>query len=177
MGEPRGGFWRWQWDAFRERLRNPQPDIRFDIVPHEVANPRARPGELRVTWIGHATVLIQTQSANLLLDPVWSMRASPVQWAGPSRHAPPGVPFDDLPPIDAVLISHDHYDHLDRATIEALARRPPGGGRAPLVVTPLGYRGWMRSRGVRRMRELEWWDSAVLDGAADQRTRSGRLPA
>lgn len=155
---PRGGFWRWQWDALRERLRSPRPDVRFDAVPHRVARPRGVEGELRITWVGHATVLVQSPSANLLFDPIWSRRASPVQWAGPARHAPPGVPLADLPPLDAVLVTHDHYDHLDRRTIEALAADVP----APVFVTPRGYREWMRARGAGKPRELAWWETFDL---------------
>ncbi len=179
-GRRRGGFWRWQWEAFHDRLRDPRRDVRYATMPHDVAPGRAPWGELRVTWVGHATVLLQTGAANLLMDPVWSRRASPVQWAGPARHAPPGVPFSELPPIDAVLLSHDHYDHLDRVTIEALASRGTrvgttrvgrdvagkgseiGPGGPPLFVTPRGYRGWMAARGVRRLRELNWWETAAL---------------
>ncbi len=167
---PRGGFWRWQWDALRERRRAARPDVRFERVPHDVAWPRAGAGELRATWVGHATVLLQTVSANLLLDPIWSRRASPVQWAGPVRHAPPGVSLAELPPLDAVLITHDHYDHLDRATIEALAsaRTPAGGG--PVFVAPPGYRRWLFARGARAVREVGWWETAILPGSGPRVT-------
>jgi N-acyl-phosphatidylethanolamine-hydrolysing phospholipase D len=183
---PRGGFWRWQYDALRERLTNPRPDIRFDSVPHAVSPRRPKPGELRLTWVGHATVLVQTAEGNLLTDPIWSLRASPVQWAGPARHAPPGLPLDDLPPLDAILITHDHYDHLDRLTVRTLASvgrngarasiqgaaqqivTTEQGGGAPLIVTPLGYRDWMRKQGIHAHRELGWGETLELaDGAVD----------
>lgn len=101
------------------------------------AAPRARPAavvnDLSVTMIGHATLLIQTAGLNILTDPVWSDRASPLAFAGPKRATPPGIAFQDLPRIDVVLLSHNHYDHLDLATLRDLHQ-----SHAPLIVTPLG---------------------------------------
>src|SRR3954467_1247538 len=77
---------------------------------------------LRVTWLGHSTLLIEIDGARFLTDPVWSARVSPLPFAGPKRFHPPPAALDALPPLDAVIISHDHYDHLDRATIRTLAR-------------------------------------------------------
>lgn len=103
--------------------------------PFPVVRPEARiEGDgLRLTLIGHATLLIQTAGLNILTDPVWSDRVSPVSFAGPKRVNPPGVAFEDLPPIDIVLLSHNHYDHLDIATLKRLK-----AAHDPLVVTPLG---------------------------------------
>ncbi|MEO8380013.1 MAG: MBL fold metallo-hydrolase [Acidobacteriota bacterium] len=98
------------WDEWRDIALAPPP-------PKRVAG-----GELRVTWVNHATLLIQTENVNILTDPIWSLRCSPVQWAGPKRHHQPGIRFEDLPPIDAVLISHNHYDHLDLPTLDQLKR-------------------------------------------------------
>jgi L-ascorbate metabolism protein UlaG (beta-lactamase superfamily) len=95
--------------------------------------PPARAGALRVSFAGHASFLIQGAGLNILTDPVWSDRASPVSFAGPKRVNPPGIGFDDLPPIDAVLLSHGHYDHLDLETIDRLWRRD-----RPRIVAPLG---------------------------------------
>ena len=89
--------------------------------PHSDTPPQRVPDGTRISYIGHASVLIQTHGVNILIDPVWSQRASPVQFAGPARVNPPGVEFDKLPPIDAVLVSHNHYDHLDLATLKRLA--------------------------------------------------------
>jgi len=106
-----------------------------DHVPVTPSRPPARvAGEaMRVTWIGHSTVLVQTQGLNILTDPIWSERASPFSFIGPKRVRAPGVRFDDLPRIDLVLLSHNHYDHLDLATLERLWRRD-----RPLIVTGLG---------------------------------------
>lgn len=117
-----------------------------------------------MTWIGHSTYLIQTPGLNILTDPQFSRRASPVQFMGPPRFLPPALTIDQLPPIDVVLISHDHYDHLDRDSISELADR---FGSRIRWVTPLVYRDWMEARGACRIDELDWWETA------DQPTGSG----
>lgn len=134
------------------------------LSPRRYEAPRAEPaargpadgGDSRpaVTWVGHATLLLQLEGVNVLTDPQWSDRASPLGWAGPRRLSPPGIPFEALPPIHAVVISHDHYDHLDRATVERLAAR-----HAPLFVVPLGLAAWFRDRGIDRVVELDWWQA------------------
>jgi N-acyl-phosphatidylethanolamine-hydrolysing phospholipase D len=156
-------FLRWR----RERLgqaRSPQPR-RGDlpVVASRIAHPAAPPGEVRVTWVGHSTFLIQAGGFNILTDPVFSDRASPVQWLGPRRLVPPGVRFDDLPPIDAVLLSHDHYDHLDSPTVRKLRSRD---GDRVRWITPRGYERWLARRRIRSVTELEWWESTRLNGAA-----------
>jgi N-acyl-phosphatidylethanolamine-hydrolysing phospholipase D len=95
--------------------------------------------------------------ANVLTDPVWSRRASPISWLGPQRLVPPALAFDELPPIDVVLLSHDHYDHLDRPTVERLHAR---FGERLTWVTPLGYAPWLARLGVTRVAELGWWQTA-----------------
>ncbi|MBW2290721.1 MAG: MBL fold metallo-hydrolase [Deltaproteobacteria bacterium] len=105
-----------------------------------------------VTWVGHATLLIQMDHVTFLTDPNWSDTASPVSFAGPPRFVAPGIALDDLPPIDFVLISHNHYDHLDLRTLEALAERDP----ATRFFVPLANGDLLRSRGIRRVTELDW---------------------
>jgi N-acyl-phosphatidylethanolamine-hydrolysing phospholipase D len=107
-----------------------------------------------VTWIGHSTLLIQLEGVNILTDPHWSERASPVAFAGPRRLVPPGLAFHDLPPIHAVLISHDHYDHLDRATVQRIAR-----DHDATFFVPLGLKAWLVGAGVRNVVEMDWWQS------------------
>lgn len=145
-----------------ERLRRGAParpsNGELPVVESRIAHPRARPGEIRITWIGHSTFLIQHGPLNLLTDPVWGDRASPVTWAGPRRIVPPGVSLEDLPPLDAVLVSHDHFDHLDRPTVQWLARTHPD----LWWYAPLGHAEWLRARGVRNTHDLDWWDTADL---------------
>jgi len=124
------------------------------------AVPRNGVGALSVTWVGHSTFLLQVGATNVLTDPMWSERASPVQWAGPRRLTPPGVAFDALPPIDLVLLSHDHYDHLDDRTVRRLAADHP----AARWVAPLGVASFLRARGVREVTEHDWWEEADAAG-------------
>lgn len=125
------------------------------------APPVRVPGDtLRVTCVGHATVLLQTQGLNILTDPIWSERASPLSFAGPKRVAAPGVRFEDLPPIDVVLVSHNHYDHLDLPTLKRLFK-----AFNPLVLTPLGNDAAILGAipGM-RVKVLEWGESLELNG-------------
>ena len=93
---------------------------------------------LRITHIGHATTLLQVSGLNILVDPVYAERASPVSWSGPKRATPPAVALTDLPQIHVVLVSHNHYDHMDPVTVRALWLRDK-----PKIVVPLGNRGFL----------------------------------
>src|SRR5260221_7049878 len=128
--------------------------------PRAVDVPPRRPPELDgavavVTFIGHATFLIQTAAGNILTDPIYSQRAGPLNMLGPQRVRQPAVPFDNLPPISTVLLSHNHYDHCDLRTLGMLAQRFD-----PVVVTPLGNAALVRTSGIRRIEELDWWQEA-----------------
>lgn len=153
---------RWVVERWRKGGLPPLPADGVPRATHEIAQPVAKVGAVRLTWVGHSTVLIQMGGVNLLTDPIWSRRASPVRWAGPSRISPPGVLFSELPPLDAVLLSHDHYDHLDDPTVRRLADRF-GGLR---WFTPLGYGDWLRERGAARVVEMDWWETAELSSRA-----------
>jgi L-ascorbate metabolism protein UlaG (beta-lactamase superfamily) len=133
--------------------RTPWP-ASVPVQPRRPPRPE-HPDELIVTFIGHSTFLLQTVAGNVLTDPVYSRRASPLSCAGPRRVRRPGVAFDDLPEIAVVLLSHNHYDHCDLPTLRALARR-----FQPLVVTPLGNGRLVRSAGILRVEELDWWQDA-----------------
>jgi L-ascorbate metabolism protein UlaG (beta-lactamase superfamily) len=109
---------------------------------------------MRVTFINHATTLLQADNLNILTDPIWSERCSPSAHIGPKRHRAPGIRFRDLPPIDFVLISHNHYDHLDLPTLHALRRT-----YRPRVVTPLGNDRFLKQHGIRNVIALDWWQS------------------
>jgi L-ascorbate metabolism protein UlaG (beta-lactamase superfamily) len=109
-----------------------------------------------VTFVNHSTFLIQMQGLNILTDPVWSERASPVSFAGPKRMRPPGIRLEDLPDIDIILLTHNHYDHLDIKTIAILAER-----FNPEIFTPLGVGKYLEARNIVSVTEMDWWDEAT----------------
>jgi N-acyl-phosphatidylethanolamine-hydrolysing phospholipase D len=119
-----------------------------------VTHPRAGDDVFNATWIGQATTLMQIGGMNVLTDPMFSERASPVQWAGPRRVMDAPIASEALPPIDVVLQSHDHYDHLDRRAVKRIARANPGAR----WITPLGVGARLRRWGARHVTELSWWD-------------------
>jgi N-acyl-phosphatidylethanolamine-hydrolysing phospholipase D len=157
-------FWKWQWERLRDGTVQPPPGGWASVMPSvkpDVAFLKTNRTERTMTWIGHATVLLQTGGVNIITDPQFSDRASPVQFAGPQRQVPLMMTIDELPAIDVVFISHNHYDHLDVDTIRAFAQRFP---QATYVV-PLGFKPWLAEHGidsVRNVRELDWWDSVKI---------------
>jgi L-ascorbate metabolism protein UlaG (beta-lactamase superfamily) len=152
---PAGPIGKGLLDVIQWRLKGGQSDWP-DAVPLAASDqPPARVtgADLRVTFVGHATVLIQTAGLNILADPIWSERAFMVDWAGPKRVTPPGIAFEDLPPIDLVLVSHNHYDHMDLPTLARLRE-----AHDPLVITPLGNEHVLRDGDPRlRVQALDWW--------------------
>lgn len=157
----RRDFWRWKLTAKRKSWPRPVP------AHPQPAPPQPQGDEIVATWIGHASFLIQSRRANLLIDPVFSERASPVTWAGPRRAVPPGIALAALPRIDAVLISHDHYDHCDLATLRTLAREHDA-----VFVAPLRHHNLLAAAGARRVIELDWWQTHVLHEVATTLTPS-----
>lgn len=120
-----------------------------------------RPGEQpQLTWIGHSSFLFQFSGRNVLTDPVFSERASPFRFAGPKRYTPAALQVVDLPHIDLVLISHNHYDHLDETTIKQLYRR---FGDEICFAVPQGLARWFRQRGISNLIERNWWQAADID--------------
>jgi L-ascorbate metabolism protein UlaG (beta-lactamase superfamily) len=110
-----------------------------------------------VTFVNHSTFLIQTGSLNILTDPVWSERTSPFSWAGPQRMKPVGIAFDDLPPIDLIVLSHNHYDHLDIETLQKLVER-----FHPKIVVPLGVDLYLKQKGISSHAVLDWWEKTSV---------------
>jgi L-ascorbate metabolism protein UlaG (beta-lactamase superfamily) len=148
-------------DAVRWKLtshREPSPTVIEDVAP-SVPPGRVDAGQIRVTMVNHSTVLVQRSGVNLLTDPIWSPRASPLSWIGPKRRRKPGVRMEDLPPIDAVLISHNHFDHLDLPTLRQLAGRES----STLVVATGGAR-LLRSQRIESVHELDWGESLAISG-------------
>lgn len=150
-------MFRWTWERLGKPRRRGIPPI--PVSPRsDLHTPASDP---RVTWVGHSTFLIQMGELNFLTDPIWSARASPLQFIGPRRVSSPGIPLDDLPRIDAVLISHDHYDHLDLETVQKLSHRYP----AARWFAPLRVGEWLARRGVRDILEQDWEQTVEWKGA------------
>ena len=129
-------------------------DVEESIPPRHLEG-----GGLRVTLVNHSTVLLQQPGWNILTDPIWSERPSPLGWIGPRRRRKPGVSWENLPPIDAVLISHNHYDHLDLPTLRRLAER----GDSTFIV-PAGVARLLRSENIGPAHELDWGETLSLPG-------------
>ncbi len=148
-GRSFGDFLRWRrtahpksWPVWVENRARP-------ALPAQL-----EPGQIALTFINHITFLIQAHGLNILTDPVYSERASPLRNRGPKRVRAPGLAFDQLPPIHLVLVSHNHYDHLDLDTLMRIE-----AAHAPEFVTPLGNKPFLEQHGLRRVRELDWWQS------------------
>lgn len=142
--------WLWQmntvdWPEWVDDPRQPQPTA------------FVRGEDLKITYINHATMLIQTDSLNILTDPIWSERASPVSWAGTKRVRAPGIGIEDLPKIDIILISHDHYDHLDLPTLKRLSQL-----HHPQILAGLGVRLLLASEGIPAVTEMDWWQEYAV---------------
>jgi N-acyl-phosphatidylethanolamine-hydrolysing phospholipase D len=114
------------------------------------------PSKIQITWIGHSTVLIQVGGLNILTDPIFSERCSPFSFLGPKRHTPPAISLEELPAINIVLISHNHYDHLDSKTIKIL-------GDKSLYLVPKGIGQWLHKRGITNVVEFNWWENLKLN--------------
>lgn len=159
--EPRGfkDFLQWQRDRRNGQAPSKPQQYHFPVIENDGAFLRENREHFTVTWIGHSTTLIQIGGCNILTDPIFSERCSPVSWSGPKRHLPPSPQFDHLPRIDFVLLSHDHYDHLDKPTIKKL-------GNQPFYITPLRVGKILQSFGIdpKRIVERDWWQSVEMEG-------------
>ncbi len=144
------------WNATKERsVWNTVNENKYKDIPSAKVND----GELIVTFVNHATVLIQYDGINVLTDPVWSYRISPVSFAGPMRKRKPGIKFDDLPPIDIVLLSHNHYDHMDMPTLKKLKNKFD-----PFYIVPLGNKVFLDENGMTNSIEMQWWEEYIYKG-------------
>jgi L-ascorbate metabolism protein UlaG (beta-lactamase superfamily) len=150
-------FWKWQWQRWSRGVpENPAGGYGFPLLKPDVAFLHSNRGEPTLTWIGHATFLLQLGGVNILTDPHLTERASPVSFAGPKRHVAPGLDFDSLPHVDVVVISHSHYDHLDLGTVRRLNAQQGG---PPMFFVPLALKAWFHDQGIDKVTELDWWDS------------------
>ena len=150
INKPLSALLKWQREA---------PDVtpvELPSVPPKL-DQLANPSGAQVTWIGHSTFLLQVDGLNILTDPIFSERASPVSFAGPKRTTPAAMSIEQLPPIDVVLISHNHYDHLDKPSVKALQEKQPEN--PPQYFVPLGQKAWFDKLGISQVTELDWWAS------------------
>lgn len=147
-----------RWRTHRQHTEWGPPLSVEQAPPGPPPPARVRGETLRVTFIGHATTLIQTGGVNILTDPVWAERVGPFpKLLGPRRHRPPGVRFEDLPPIDVVVVSHNHYDHLDLPTLRRLAER-----HHPRILVGLGTRALLEREGIPGGEDLDWWRGQTI---------------
>jgi N-acyl-phosphatidylethanolamine-hydrolysing phospholipase D len=155
----RPDFWtRWRFALPRLVSSTFSSRATFPLAPTD-AGAFAGSGPTTVTWVGHSTLLVRLNGVSLLTDPQWSDRASPLSFLGPRRVMPPGIRFEDLPPIDLVVISHDHYDHLDAPTVTRL-----WASHRPRFLVPLGLKAWLAKLGIDAVDELDWWESRTVLG-------------
>ncbi len=160
----RHGFWQfvqWRWRR-QDPVTGQDLSKLFPISPTDLDFLRTNTSQVSWTWIGHATGLLQIAGINILTDPQFSQRASPVQWAGPKRYVQPAIPLTELPEIQLVVISHDHYDSLDLQSIRGLYNRP--GGRRTLFLVPMALKAWFLEQGIENVVELDWWQSHQYAG-------------
>lgn len=152
----KGSIWAWQWERLRKGLpKAPEGGWKLPFVKTDPVALAAATNNPSVTWIGHATMLVRLAGKNVIFDPNFSERASPVSFAGPKRIVALPIDIPELPRIDVVMISHNHYDHLDADSVQRLAASPHG---SPLFLVPKGLAAWFKERGITRVNEYDWWE-------------------
>jgi L-ascorbate metabolism protein UlaG (beta-lactamase superfamily) len=157
----KASFFAWQWDRLRNGLpQAPEGGWKIPAVKTDAAALAAPDAAPSVTWVGHATMLVRLAGANILFDPIFSARASPLGFVGPRRVVPLPIDIAELPRIDLVFISHNHFDHLDADSVQRLAAMPQG---SPRFLVPLGLKAWFVDRGIERVDEYDWWQESRHD--------------
>jgi N-acyl-phosphatidylethanolamine-hydrolysing phospholipase D len=158
----KGSFWKWKLEQWRHgRPQTPAGGWGFTVLRPDVGFIQSNRSLDTLTWIGHSSFLLQIDGRNILTDPHLTKRASPVSFAGPMRVVPPALDFADLPHIDIVVVSHNHYDHMDEQTLVRLAAQPGG---PPRYFVALGLKRWFEARGIGTVDEFDWWDSRMVEG-------------
>jgi N-acyl-phosphatidylethanolamine-hydrolysing phospholipase D len=165
-GKPLGDLLSWQFNAKKQGLPKPPSQVvkgyQFPLVQPDfaaLAAAKLDPAKVTLTWIGHSTALIQMSGLNVLSDPHFTERASPLAFAGPKRKTAIPITLQALPTIDAVVISHNHYDHLDTGSIKQLIQQ---AGGEPTFFAPLGVDRWLKEQGASKVIGLDWWEQAKL---------------
>lgn len=157
---PKGNVLKWQWERLTTNAP-PEKEFKPEVLKTDLAALTSNRDKGTVTWIGHSSFLLQLDGLNILTDPVFSERTSPVSFLGPKRAVK--LPFDleELPSIDVVVISHNHYDHMDLESLKKLAKRPDN---KTVFLVPLGNAALLQSEGVKNVQEYDWWDKAQVQG-------------
>ena len=173
VNKSQGDFFRWQYQRLKDGLPKPAqttltvpPDVAFIQGNGKPASSSASSAVMQPasTWIDHATKLVQANGLNVLTDPVFSDRVSPVQSFSPKRAQPPGLSLEQLPTINAVVISHNHYDHLDKSSVLALANRVDSKHSTTLFLVPLGVKALFDDLDIKNVKDLDWWDNVNVKG-------------
>jgi L-ascorbate metabolism protein UlaG (beta-lactamase superfamily) len=150
----------WQFSKLYTKSPSTNPDdYKFEIFKNDGSLLKDNKTKLSVTWIGHATTLVQIDGVNILTDPIWSERCAPVSFAGPKRFTPPGISLGDIPKIDIVIISHNHYDHLDLPSLRILEEK-----FKPVFFVGLKNKKFLNDEGLTNVEELDWWESREVKG-------------
>lgn len=158
----RQSFWKWRWERLWSDVPPPPAnDYEFPVIDTDLDYLRRNGTDVTLTWIGHATLLLQVGGVNVLTDPHFTERASPVSFAGPERKVPPALNVAELPRVDVVLISHNHYDHLDLPSLHMLNEQPGG---PPRYFVPLGLKPWLADEGIDNVVEQDWWQYTDFRG-------------
>ncbi len=148
----------WQVSNWFRKMPSVDPkDYQFTIFKNDGLGLKANTNKFTVTWVGHATTLVQMDGMNILTDPIWSERCSPVSFAGPKRYSSPGIDIENLPKIDLVLISHNHYDHMDLPTLQILQSK-----FKPFFFVGLGNKKFLKEEGLENVEELDWWEERQI---------------
>nr|BFD65976.1 MBL fold metallo-hydrolase [Bdellovibrio sp. HAGR004] len=154
---PKASFWKWQLERWTSS-KPAEPPFEPEIIKTDLGYLQQNSQDITLTWVGHSTALLQLRGLNILIDPVFSERVSPVSFMGPKRLV--GLPFTikDLPKIDVVVVSHSHYDHLDLPSLRELGKKDP----EVLFLVPLGDAELLQSEGIPHVQELDWWDEVKV---------------
>ena len=161
---PKNSFWKWQWDRWRKGVpADPKEGYGFPVLKPDIAFLKTNRTVETMTWLGHDTFLLQIGGLNIMTDPHLTGRASPFSSVGPKRQVPLPMTFEDLPHIDIILVSHSHYDHLDRVSLQRFARQQGG---PPRYLMGLNLLEWARDNAIPNVSEHDWGDVVRLSGLA-----------
>lgn len=157
---PHESFWKWQWQRL-VMSRPKAPPFNPEVLKTDMDFLKGNRTKNTLTWVGHATALLQLQGRNILIDPVFSARVSPLSFMGPQRQVALPFTISQLPALDVVLVSHSHYDHLDLASLKSISDQSHGKTR---FLVPLGIAEFLVSEGIQNVQEFDWWEEEFVSG-------------